>query len=256
MDAFRSIISGVRFDKTRHKETFSKIRNDSSSAASVSPTSLVADIFGQSNGKVESSSSREDSFAQTSAKKNKKKSTSSTAATVTVIDDRTEEEINAFRNRMQIKVKGEGIPPPEATFQQMNVAKEIKSVLLRNIELSYWKEPTPIQMQAIPIQLKNRDILAAAPTGSGKTAAYTIPLLSKLAKEIDNATEDSTAGIKAVILAPTKELADQIDREVCRLKEGKKIKVCNLRKNIVQQATRSEVRTLYHFSLSFCIFHK
>jgi hypothetical protein len=47
----------------------------------------------------------------------------------------------------------------------MAITSEIKSVILRNIEASDWKEPTPIQMQAIPILLANRDILASAPTG-------------------------------------------------------------------------------------------
>lgn len=144
------------------------------------------------------------------------------------------EEINAFRNRLQIKVKGEDILPPEPSFQTMELAKDMRAILLRNIELSHWKEPTPIQMQAIPLQLRNRDVLAAAPTGSGKTAAYTIPLLSKLS----SVTTGAGTGIKALILAPTKELADQIDREVCRLKEGKGIRVCNLKKTTTQQASK------------------
>eukprot|EP00981_Chlorochromonas_danica_P004395 scaffold879_cov170-Ochromonas_danica.AAC.10 len=159
----------------------------------------------------------------------------------------------------------------------MKLSKEIKAILLRNIEQSHWKEPTAIQMQAIPVQLLNRDILAAAPTGSGKTAAYLIPVLSKLAPIVDmeanssviSATQSKPSsnnndddddekdkkgktslsrgtGLKAIILAPTKELADQIDREVSRLKDGKKIKVCNLRKPVVQQATKNDGKTFFN----------
>lgn len=76
-----------------------------------------------------------------------------------------EEEINAFRNRLQIRVKGDRVPPPVDSFHRMKISPEMKSTLLNNIEKSFWKEPTPIQMQSIPILLSQRDILAAAPTG-------------------------------------------------------------------------------------------
>ena len=82
-----------------------------------------------------------------------------------------DDEINAFRNRMQIKVKGEKVPKPSATFYTMDIEKELKPIIIKNIENSDWKEPTPIQMQAIPAILSGRDVLACAPTGSGKTAA-------------------------------------------------------------------------------------
>ena len=82
-----------------------------------------------------------------------------------------DDEINAFRNRMQIKVKGENIPKPIPTFHSMDMDNELRSIIVNNIEKSDWKEPTPIQMQGIPSMLAGRDVLAAAPTGSGKTAA-------------------------------------------------------------------------------------
>jgi ATP-dependent RNA helicase DDX52/ROK1 len=81
------------------------------------------------------------------------------------------EEVNAFRNKMQIKVKGNDIPKPCATFYTMDMPKDLKQIIIKNIEVSDWKEPTPIQMQGIPTLLAGRDVLAAAPTGSGKTAA-------------------------------------------------------------------------------------
>eukprot|EP01036_Dinobryon_divergens_P044838 gene44838-59848_t len=80
-----------------------------------------------------------------------------------------EEEVNSFRNRLQIRVKGSNVPTPNSTFQEMDINKEIKSIILQNIENSEWKEPTPIQMQAIPVLISGRDTLATAPTGSGKT---------------------------------------------------------------------------------------
>ena len=110
----------------------------------------------------------------------------------------SEEEMNAFRNRLQIKVKGNNVPAPVATFTDMKIVPhDLKTVLLNNIEQSAWKEPTPIQMQAIPALLAGRDILASAPTGSGKTAAFLIPMLSKLGGP-------TKTGVRALLLAPTK----------------------------------------------------
>lgn len=74
-------------------------------------------------------------------------------------------------------------------------------MLLKSLEMNQFTEPTPIQAQAIPIALSGRDVIACSQTGSGKTAAFTIPMLQKLAG-------DETS--QALILAPTRELALQI----------------------------------------------
>ena len=58
----------------------------------------------------------------------------------------------------------------------------IRKILLDNIEKSHYKEPTPIQMQAIPVMMEGRDVVAVAPTGSGKTAAFLIPLIGRVLK--------------------------------------------------------------------------
>ncbi len=73
------------------------------------------------------------------------------------------------------------------------------------------QDPTPIQRQAIPIGLQNRDIIGIAETGSGKTAAFVIPLLvwiTSLPKIVRDSESD--LGPYAVILAPTRELAQQV----------------------------------------------
>lgn len=133
-------------------------------------------------------------------------------------------EVNEFRNKLQIKVKGSSIAPPVPSFSEMNISSDVKHVILQNIENSDWKEPTPIQMQTIPVMLQNRDVLASAPTGSGKTASFVIPILSKLAKP-------SKVGIRALVLAPTRELAEQIHREAVRLCAGRRIQIGIVRKN-------------------------
>lgn len=69
-----------------------------------------------------------------------------------------------------------------------------------------YSKPTPIQLEAIPAVLQGKDLLASAQTGTGKTAAFAVPLLHKL-------SEVKKAGIRALVLAPTRELAMQIDEQ-------------------------------------------
>ncbi|PSO44646.1 MAG: ATP-dependent helicase [Parcubacteria group bacterium SW_4_49_11] len=84
--------------------------------------------------------------------------------------------------------------------------------LQRNISAKGYTDPTPIQEQAIPPILKGEDLLGIAQTGSGKTAAFLIPLINKLANNRDE---------QVLILAPTRELAEQINEEFRAL--GKKL---------------------------------
>ncbi|KNB46517.1 hypothetical protein JH06_0124 [Blastocystis sp. subtype 4] len=127
-----------------------------------------------------------------------------------------ENEINEFRHRMHISVMGGDIPAPITTFSEMSFRKDQETLrrhILHNIEGLEYKEPTPIQMQSIPIVSNGRDLLGIAPTGSGKTAAYLLPLLQHLN------TADSTH-IRSIILTPTLELASQVARHMNRLGAG------------------------------------
>jgi len=74
--------------------------------------------------------------------------------------------------------------------------------------------PTPIQVQALPPQLEGRDLLGMAETGSGKTATFVLPILQKIASQ---SIEPAPKQVLALILAPTRELAIQIDQEVASL---------------------------------------
>lgn len=86
------------------------------------------------------------------------------------------------------------------TFEQLNLIKPI----LKALEEEGYTSPTPIQEQAIPLVLNGNDILGCAQTGTGKTAAFSIPIIQRLYGT------PSKAGIKALILTPTRELAIQI----------------------------------------------
>lgn len=83
--------------------------------------------------------------------------------------------------------------------------------LLRAIKEEGYTTPTPIQTKAIPVILEKKDVLAAAQTGTGKTAGFTLPLLELLNK---NYLKDRKSAVKALILTPTRELATQVGESV------------------------------------------
>lgn len=93
------------------------------------------------------------------------------------------------------------------TFKELNISEPI----LRALMSKNYVNPTKIQERAIPAGLENRDILGIAQTGTGKTAAFTIPIIQNLAL---NSVKDGRSEIKALIVAPTRELVIQIDENI------------------------------------------
>lgn len=89
------------------------------------------------------------------------------------------------------------------TFKDLNIIDPI----LKSVAIAGYKIPTPIQVDAIPILLEKKDILGSAQTGTGKTAAFAIPILQNLYQEQPNSSHKT---IRALILTPTRELAGQI----------------------------------------------
>ncbi|KAG5353986.1 mRNA splicing protein prp28 [Termitomyces sp. Mn162] len=114
-----------------------------------------------------------------------------------------------FREDFSISARGGSIPHPLRSWSE----SAIPPAILECIEKIGYKEPSPIQRQAIPIGLQNRDIIGIAETGSGKTAAFVIPMLAFISG-LPPFTEDNRhLGPFALILAPTRELAQQIESE-------------------------------------------
>jgi len=98
-----------------------------------------------------------------------------------------------------------------ALFSELGLQEELlKAVLDMGFE-----SPTPIQEQIIPLAMQGMDLIGQAQTGTGKTAAFGIPLLSKIEKD--------NKAVQALILAPTRELAQQVSQEINRLAKYKKI---------------------------------
>src|SRR5882757_9308395 len=87
--------------------------------------------------------------------------------------------------------------------------------LLKALDNEGYTTPTPIQQQAIPILLERRDLLGCAQTGTGKTAAFALPILQLLCEDAAGVTAETRQGgtrpIRALVLTPTRELAIQID---------------------------------------------
>jgi ATP-dependent RNA helicase RhlE len=96
------------------------------------------------------------------------------------------------------------------TFAELGLAPE----LLRAVEDQGYTEPTPIQAQAIPLVMAGRDVMGGAQTGTGKTASFTLPILHRLAPHANASTSPARHPIRALILAPTRELAVQVEESV------------------------------------------
>ena len=90
------------------------------------------------------------------------------------------------------------------TFDQLNIITPI----LKALAFEGYVTPSPIQEQAIPVLLEGKDILASAQTGTGKTAAFAIPIIQALYNQEHKQGQKKV--IQALILAPTRELAEQI----------------------------------------------
>ncbi|KAI7897581.1 P-loop containing nucleoside triphosphate hydrolase protein [Cokeromyces recurvatus] len=117
-----------------------------------------------------------------------------------------------FKEDFNISTKGGNIPHPLRSWDESGIPENI----LKIIKSIGYKEPTPIQRQAIPIGLQNRDIIGIAQTGSGKTASFVIPLLAYLSDLPKISEENMAEGPYAIIMAPTRELAQQIEQETLK----------------------------------------
>ncbi|MBP6062740.1 MAG: DEAD/DEAH box helicase [Fusobacteriaceae bacterium] len=100
-------------------------------------------------------------------------------------------------------------------FNEFNLKEQI----IKQIEVVGYKEPTPIQEKTIPFVLQGKDVLGLAKTGTGKTAAFVLPILQKLLEK-----PAKEKGVRALIVAPTRELAEQINNNIIQLSKLTNIK--------------------------------
>ena len=123
-----------------------------------------------------------------------------------------EREWRIFKEDYNISTKGGSIPNPIRSWAESGLPKRLLDV----VAMVGYTDPSPIQRAAIPIALQSRDLIGVAVTGSGKTAAFLLPLLVYIS-ELPALTEmTKNDGPYAIVLAPTRELAQQIEIEAIK----------------------------------------
>jgi ATP-dependent RNA helicase DDX23/PRP28 len=125
------------------------------------------------------------------------------------LDKMRERDWRIFKEDFNIATKGGNIPNPMRSWKESG----LPSRLLDIVDQNGYTEPSAVQRAAIPVALQSRDLIGVAVTGSGKTAAFLLPLLVYISElpELDEYTKND--GPYAIILAPTRELAQQIEIE-------------------------------------------
>jgi len=101
-------------------------------------------------------------------------------------------------------------------FNELDLLPE----LLSAVKNMGFEETTPIQEQTIPLALEGHDVIGQAQTGTGKTAAFGLPMLQKI--DVNNRT------VQGLVIAPTRELAIQTQEELFRLSKDKRVKVVSV----------------------------
>ncbi|THH30185.1 hypothetical protein EUX98_g4009 [Antrodiella citrinella] len=125
----------------------------------------------------------------------------------------------------RVTVKGKDVPEVAETFKSLQSRYDLSSLLLSNLEKSGYHQPTGIQAHGIPILLEDRDLVAISPTGTGKTLSYLLPIMSSLSAPASSSKQDTGKGVRALVLAPTRELSHQIHNECLKLAQGRKWKI-------------------------------
>src|SRR5688500_18522723 len=101
-------------------------------------------------------------------------------------------------------------PVMPSSFSNLSLA----APLARAVAEMGYEQMTPIQAQAIPVVLTGKDVMGAAQTGTGKTAAFALPLLQRLMKHENTSTSPARHPVRALVLLPTRELADQVAQQI------------------------------------------
>ncbi|XP_037678705.1 ATP-dependent RNA helicase DDX3X-like isoform X3 [Choloepus didactylus] len=131
-----------------------------------------------------------------------------------------------------VEATGNNCPPHIENFSDV----EMGEIIMGNIELTHFTHPTPVQKHAIPIIKEKRDLMACAQTGSGKTAAFLLPILSQIytdgpGEALKAVKENGRYGRRkqypiSLILAPTRELAVQIYEEARKFSYRSRVRPC------------------------------
>lgn len=134
-----------------------------------------------------------------------------------VVAARTPAEVDAFRNENKVAIQGTGVPKPVESFDEAG----FPAYVLSEVKAQGFAKPTPIQAQGWPMALSGRDVVGIAETGSGKTLTYCLPAIVHINAQPLLAPGD---GPIVLILAPTRELAVQIQEEISKFGRSSRIR--------------------------------
>jgi len=141
-----------------------------------------------------------------------------------------------------IKVIGDEISRPVSSFKKLYHQYGIADNLREAIKRSGFKAPTAVQSQVIPLMLDRREILCSAPTGSGKSLAFLLPIIHQLEEP------KRLGSFRALILAPTRELAKQLHREALWISQGSNLRIHHLR-DVKEAAKKFNPDSLYKYDI-------
>ncbi len=133
------------------------------------------------------------------------------------VKNRSDKEVRAYRKKHDITVTGNNVPKPTTKFEEAS----FPDYVLSEVQRCGFKEPTPIQGQSWPVALSGRDVIGIAQTGSGKTCAYILPAIVHINAQPYLNRGD---GPIVLVLAPTRELANQIKEDCAKFGGSSRIK--------------------------------
>ncbi|MGH7666302.1 MAG: DEAD/DEAH box helicase [Candidatus Dormibacteria bacterium] len=107
-------------------------------------------------------------------------------------------------------------PAPTVSFSELGLS----AAMLRTLSSIGYDDPTPIQALTLPVAISGRDVIGQARTGSGKTAAFAVPILERL--------DPATKGVQALVLCPTRELAAQVTLEFQKLAQAQAVRILSV----------------------------
>ncbi|KAH9578683.1 Helicase [Trypanosoma melophagium] len=224
MNVFSSLVTGARFDPNRHGAAMKRFRTDSASKeCPTSPANPIADAFAVM---IPTPSRTLDIFGSTNSSKLTEEASSTNVklpknnTNHTLLQNMSAKKKRNIWRKNELEVEGIDIPQPIEHFSDLvRPPLSVDERLVTNLFERNHRIPTPIQMQAIPSLINKRDILACAPTGSGKTIAFLVPMFHLLK------SPNPESGVRALIVTPTMELAEQIEREIFFLMKGRRWKL-------------------------------
>jgi len=142
-----------------------------------------------------------------------------------VIVNRRKEALQSLRREHKIVLEGDNldsVPELAPSWARMAAQYNLSAAFLKGVQEGGYKQPTPVQMQAIPVIMQKRDSICLAETGSGKSLAFFAPLIESLKRG---------TGLGCMVMAPTRELTIQLYKEFLmfleqsgRLKSGPRVK--------------------------------